>query len=167
MAEKKLTAQQERFCQEYAVSLNATQAAMNARYSKKTAAQQGSRLLKDVNILARVRAIQKERYEKLAITQESVMLDLIEIRDRCLQAKPVMIWDSTEKTYVESGNYTFDSNGAIKAVIKIGEHIGMFKKRVEHSLPDDSPPTGVILIPAVQELPIPKELMSTESENIE
>lgn len=166
MAEKKLTSQQERFCQEYAVSLNATQAAINARYSKKTAAQQGCRLLKDVNILARVRAIQKERFEQLAITHESVLLDLLEIRDRCMQAKPVMIWDSTEKTYVESGEYTFDSTGAIKAVTKIGEHLGMFKKRVEHSIPDDAPPTGVILIPAVQELPVPEELL-TESETIE
>ena len=42
----------------------------------------------------------------------------------------------------------------------------MFKKRVEHSVPDDAPPTGVILIPAVQELPVPEELL-TESETSE
>lgn len=37
MAEKKLTAKQQRFCDEYLIDLNATQAAIRAGYSKKTA----------------------------------------------------------------------------------------------------------------------------------
>lgn len=37
MVEKKLTAKQQRFCDEYLIDMNATQAAIRAGYSKKTA----------------------------------------------------------------------------------------------------------------------------------
>ena len=40
-----LTDRQERFCEEYLLDLNATQAAIRAGYSRKTANQQGPRLL--------------------------------------------------------------------------------------------------------------------------
>jgi len=39
-----LTKKQERFCDEYLVDLNATQAAQRAEYSKKTAYSQGQRM---------------------------------------------------------------------------------------------------------------------------
>ena len=41
----KLTAKQQRFCEEYMVDLNGTQAAIRAGYSKKTAMQQSYQLL--------------------------------------------------------------------------------------------------------------------------
>ena len=46
----KLTAKQLKFCQEYAVDLNATQAAIRAGFSEKTAYSIGCRLLKNVEI---------------------------------------------------------------------------------------------------------------------
>lgn len=45
-----MNVQQERFCAEYLVDHNGTQAAIRAGYSKKTAAPIASRLLRDVNI---------------------------------------------------------------------------------------------------------------------
>src|SRR5262249_53478937 len=45
-----LTPKQERFVQEYLVDLNATQAAIRAGYSKKTATEQASRLLTNVKV---------------------------------------------------------------------------------------------------------------------
>ncbi len=42
---KALTPKQRRFVEEYLVDLNATQAAIRARYSERTAQEQGSRLL--------------------------------------------------------------------------------------------------------------------------
>lgn len=89
MSDKKLTQQQELFCQQYVIDYNGTQAACRAGYSEKTAEVQASRLLRNVKVLSRVRAIQKERLEKLAVTQESVILKLLEVYDRCMQAKPV------------------------------------------------------------------------------
>ena len=46
----KMTAKQMRFCDEYLVDLNATQAAIRAGYSEKTARSQGQRLLTNVDI---------------------------------------------------------------------------------------------------------------------
>lgn len=129
----KLTPQQEMFCQEYIVDYNGTQAAIRAGYSEKNARTHASRMLTNANILSRVRAIQKERLEKLAVTQESVILKLLEIYDRCMQAKPVMEWDYNERKYVETGEYTFDSRGALNALEMIGKHLAMFTNKVEHS----------------------------------
>lgn len=133
MSGKKISQQQEMFCQEYIVDYNGTQAAIRAGYSEKTAAAQSARLLRNVNILARIRAIQKERLEKLAVTQESVILNLLDVYDRCMQAKPVLEWDYDEKKYIETGEYTFDSKGALKAMEMIGKHLAMFTNKVEHS----------------------------------
>jgi phage terminase small subunit len=47
-----LSLKQKRFCDEYLIDLNATQAAIRAGYSKKTAASQGERLLRKVEIQA-------------------------------------------------------------------------------------------------------------------
>lgn len=130
---RKLTDQQELFCQEYLVDYNGTKAAIRAGYSEKTARAQGSRMLTNVDILTRVRAIQKERLDKLAVTQESVILKLLDIYDRCMQSKPVKEWDYSEHKYVETGEYVFDSKGALNALKMIGEYLAMWKNKVEHS----------------------------------
>lgn len=129
----KLTTQQELFCQEYIIDYNGTRAAIRAGYSEKTADVQASKLLRNVKVLARIRAIQKDRLEKLAVTQESVILNLLEVYDRCMQAKPVLEWDCNEHKMVETGEYTFDSKGALKAMEMIGKHLAMFTNKVEHS----------------------------------
>ena len=46
----KLTDKQEMFCKEYLIDLNATQAAIRAGYSKKTANEQAGRLLVNVSV---------------------------------------------------------------------------------------------------------------------
>ena len=128
-----LTPQQELFCAEYLVDYNGTKAAQRAGYAEKTAAAQAARLLRNVNILSRVRALQKERLEKLAVTQESVLLNLLEVYDRCMQKKPVYEWDYETGQYKETGEYSFDSKGALRALELIGKHLAMFTQKVEHS----------------------------------
>ena len=49
-----LTPKQHRFVTEYLVDLNASQAALRAGYSPRTAPQQGSRLLKNVEVQAAI-----------------------------------------------------------------------------------------------------------------
>ena len=128
-----LTPQQELFCAEYLVDYNGTKAAQRAGYAEKTAAAQAARLLRNVNILSRVRALQKERLEKLAVTQESVLLNLLEVYDRCMQKKPVYEWDYETGQYKETGEYAFDSKGALRALELIGKHLAMFTQKVEYS----------------------------------
>lgn len=48
VAEKKLTAKQKRFCDEYLIDMNITQAAIRAGYSKKTAYAIGQENLKNL-----------------------------------------------------------------------------------------------------------------------
>lgn len=55
-----MTERQERFCQEYSKLGNATQSAINAGYSEKTAYSAGQRLLKDVEIKARIQELAGE-----------------------------------------------------------------------------------------------------------
>ena len=49
-----MTDKQERFCEEYMIDLNATQAAIRAGYSPKTANEQGSQLLAKLSIQNRI-----------------------------------------------------------------------------------------------------------------
>lgn len=60
-----LTDQQQRFVEEYPKDFNATQAAIRAGYSPKTAGQQGHRLLKDVEIQQAL-ALHEEQARQLA-----------------------------------------------------------------------------------------------------
>lgn len=69
------------FADEYLVDFNATQAAIRAGYSQKTAYSQGQRLLKNVEIKAYIQAEQDKSSETLKITREDILQDLLEIKD--------------------------------------------------------------------------------------
>ena len=79
--------QQERFCREYVIDVtNQAAAAVRAGYSAKTAASQASRLLKNVNVKARVAELQAEAAERSEVTVDNVVKKLGELRDEA-QAK--------------------------------------------------------------------------------
>ena len=67
-AKANLNDQQIAFCEHYVATMNATQAAIDAGYSEKTARQQGSRLLTNVYIKAFIdellKALEDERIAK-------------------------------------------------------------------------------------------------------
>ena len=63
----------ERFCREFVLDHNGTQAAIRAGYSKQTASAQASRLLSDVNVQLRVKELDVKQLEKLEITQEMIV----------------------------------------------------------------------------------------------
>ena len=75
MADNK-TVMQKRFVQEYLIDLNATQAAIRAGYSKKTAQEQASRLLSKVKVQADIQKAMKRRSERTGITQDRVLEEL-------------------------------------------------------------------------------------------
>lgn len=66
----------EKFARAYILDLNATNAAISAGYSEKTARQAGARLLSLVNIKARIAELQKKTADKLEITAERVLREL-------------------------------------------------------------------------------------------
>jgi phage terminase small subunit len=60
------------FAEEYVIDFNATQAAIRAGYSPKTAASQGERLLRNVEIQKAIQSVMKKREKRTQITQDSV-----------------------------------------------------------------------------------------------
>lgn len=67
---------QERFVAEYLVDLNATQAAIRAGYSRKTAGSQGQRLLKNVETARAIAAANERRKHEVQITAGEVLNEL-------------------------------------------------------------------------------------------
>jgi phage terminase small subunit len=71
-----LTEKQKRFCDEYLKDLNATQAAIRAGYSPKTAEQTASRLLRNVKVQEYISKRQKDRLKRTEIEQDSIVREL-------------------------------------------------------------------------------------------
>lgn len=93
-------AKREMFAKEYLVDLNATQAAIRAGYSKKTARSQGQRLLTNVDIHNRVSELMGTRSERTEIDADWVLsrlaaeaeADLADILTDNGALKPVSQW---------------------------------------------------------------------------
>lgn len=80
MAKKaKLTEKQQRFVDEYLIDLNATQAAIRAGYSVKTANEQGSQNLAKLSIQQAIAEQMAERSKRTGINQDRVVLELAKI----------------------------------------------------------------------------------------
>jgi phage terminase small subunit len=71
--ENKFTNKQLRFIEEYLIDSNATQAAIRAGYSKKTAYSQGERLLRNVEVSKALKMKQSIQSEKLEVTLETTI----------------------------------------------------------------------------------------------
>jgi len=108
---EKLTAKQKAFVQEYLVDLNATQAAIRAGYSAKTAGSIGQRLLTKVEIQAELAAAMAARGERTEITADYVLRRLKE---------------EAELTGEGSSH-----SARIKALELLGKHQGMFADRLK------------------------------------
>lgn len=74
-----LTDKQERFCQEYLIDLNATQAAIRAGYSESTAGQIGEQNLKKLEIETYISELKAERTKRTEIKADDVVKELANI----------------------------------------------------------------------------------------
>lgn len=96
----KLTDKQAKFCEEYLIDLNATQAAIRAGYSSDTARQIGSKLLTEVDVQARVSELQAERSRNTRIDAQWLLnrlaqeaeADVNEIYDEFGAVRPISEW---------------------------------------------------------------------------
>lgn len=103
----KLTEKQKRFCEEYLVDRNATQAAIRAGYAKKRASEQAHQLLQKTTVLEYLNDLRKEQSERTRITSDDVISQLKEIA-----------FASVEISGKEK----------IKALELLGKHLGMFSE---------------------------------------
>lgn len=89
-----LNDKQQRFVEEYLIDLNATQAAIRAGYSAKTAGSQGFDLLQKPEIQTALSAAMKAREERTQITQDRVLAELAKIGFSDI--RKVVKWGNTE-----------------------------------------------------------------------
>lgn len=75
----KLTEKQKRFVEEYLIDLNATQAAVRAGYSVKTAREIGCENLTKPNIQNAIAKTMAERNKRVGINQDRVVMELAKI----------------------------------------------------------------------------------------
>ena len=111
-----LNPQYRKFVQEWMVDMNATRAAIAAGYSEKSAAQTASRLMRRTEIRSYRDALMAEAFEDLGVTRHSIASRVWEIYERCMQKKPVLVWSTADREWIESGIWQFDTKGALKAL---------------------------------------------------
>lgn len=126
---KKLTDRQEKFCNEYLVDLNATQAAIRAGYSKKTAQVIAAENLSKPIIQEKLQKCIKKQQERTQITADKVLADIEEVKERCMQKVPVLDEEGNP-----TGEWRFEATPALRALELLGKHLALFTDRQEHLL---------------------------------
>ncbi len=123
----KLTDKQELFCREYLIDLNATQAAIRAGYSKKTAPKIGSENLQKPDVQAVITKLKAERNKSTTIDAEYVLnrlkeidqLDVLDILEDDLSAfKRLSEWPKSWRTSVSSIDMKRMITGDVEAAIE-------------------------------------------------
>ena len=161
-----LTPKQQRFVEEYLIDLNATQAAIRAGYSERTARQTGQENLSKPVIAEAIGRARAERSEKTKIDAawlltrlaEESLADIADLYTESGSLRPVREWPLIWRQGLVQGVETLRvGEGAVIDKIKlsdrskrldlIGRHIDVqaFKDKVEHSgemtlnvLPEDA-----------------------------
>ena len=115
----RLSTKMELFCRELlAVDFNASQAAINAGYSKKTAGAIGAENLKKPQIQERIAELMQERISRVEIDADWVLMSAKKVFDRCMQEEAVIDRDGNE-----TGQFKFEHSGANKSLEIIGRHV--------------------------------------------
>ena len=153
-----MTPKRARFVEEYLVDLNATQAAIRAGYSEKTAHSQGPRLLENVEVAAAIEKAKQARSERTEITQDEVLRALAQMAFSNME--DYATWGAAGVVIGESTGLSRDQAGAVQEVSEhptkygkvlkfklhdrcpalnlLGKHLGMFPDRLAHSVEDNS-----------------------------
>lgn len=108
-----LTPKQAAFVREYLIDLNATQAAIRAGYSERTAHTTGHENLRKPEVAAAVQEAMRERAESTAVTAEMVLERL--------------------RTEAEGLGPDTSASARIRASELLGKHLGMFTDKIETS----------------------------------
>lgn len=174
-APKKLTPKQKRFVSEYLIDLNATQAAIRAGYSPKTANEQGARLLVNVSIAKAIQKATDKRQERTEITQDRVLKEYARIAfldprrffDSDGIPKPIEALDDDTAAALAGLEIREEFEGAgenrtlagytkkyklankLGALDSLAKHLGMFDGKGQEA--ESEIQTGVIIMPEVIE----------------
>lgn len=151
---RKLTDKQAAFVAEYLVDLNATQAAIRAGYSERTAYRIGAELLQKTSVAEAIAAGQAKRAQRVEITADRVVAELAKIafadpRDLMewgpdgvklkasadlTEEQAASVAEVSETTTKDGGSLKLKKHDKVKALELLGRHMGMFKDKVENEI---------------------------------
>lgn len=124
-----------RFCEEYIICHSKREAAIRAGYKVtpgKSIGPLADQILADEDCKAYIEELNEEVRQRNNITKDTIIRDIIEVRDRCMQKVPVMVFDKVEKEFVQlqengEGVWQFDATNALKACDMLAKHIGFYE----------------------------------------
>ena len=149
-----LTPKQQRFVEEYLIDLNATQAAIRAGYSPRTANEQGAQNLAKLSVAEAIAEAKAKREERTQIDAAYVLkrlveidqMDVLDIMDDDGNVKPLRDWPKIWRQYISNIETISMDDGEgwlkkikwpdkVKNLELLGRHVsvGAFKDKVEHS----------------------------------
>lgn len=138
MAEKKLTAKQKRFCDEYLIDMNITQAAIRAGYSKKTAYAIGQENLKKPTLKEYIEKRMAEKEAELVADQAEVMKYLTSVLRGKSESEIVVIEGVGEGcSEARTMRKAPDEKERLKAAELLGRAHMMFTDKVEQTVDMD------------------------------
>ena len=138
VAEKKLTAKQKRFCDEYLIDMNITQAAIRAGYSKKTARVIGQQNLSKLAVKNYIDERMKEKEAELIADSDEVMRYLTSVLRGQSQSEVVVVENigdyMSEARLIQKAP---DEKERLKAAELLGKAHQIFVDKVEQTVDMD------------------------------
>ncbi len=177
-----LNEKQQRFVEEYLIDLNATQAAIRAGYSPKTAEQTGYKLCHKSSVADAIARAKAERSRRTGITQDRVLQELARVaflnpaevlnlntaevlasaaEDNIRVISGVKVKYVPHKDYDEDGEVVIETAierevklcDKLKALDMLCKHLGIYDK--DKSGDDEEEGSGVVVLAPVMENPGP------------
>ena len=138
MADVKLTAKQQRFCEEYLVDLNATQAAIRAGYSKKTAQVIGAENLTKPIIKEFIEKRMAEKEDALIAKQDEVLRYLTSVL-RGESVSEIVVVEGLGEGMSQAKRFEKgpDEKERLKAAELLGKRYSLFTDKVEQNIDMD------------------------------
>ena len=131
----KMTAKQQRFCDEYLIDLNATQAAIRAGYSRKTARQAGAENMTKPVIKEYIKARMDEKESELIADQDEVLKYLTSVMRGQSRSKVVVVENVGDFTsQAREMEKAPDEKERLKAAELLGKAHMIFTDRVQQEI---------------------------------
>ena len=131
----KMTAKQKRFCDEYLIDLNATQAAIRAGYSQKTAYSIGEENLRKPDLKKYIDERMSEKESELIADQDEVLKYLTAVMRGQTQAEVVVVENigdyMSQARTMQKGP---DEKERLRAAELLGKRYGLYTEKVEQQV---------------------------------
>ena len=127
-----LTAKQQRFCDEYLIDLNATQAAIRAGYSERSARQIADRNMSKDDIKQYISARMAEKEKTLIADQDEVLQYLTKVLRGESQSSVVVVESKGDfMTEAREMQKAPDEKERLKAAELLGKRYGIYTEKVD------------------------------------